>query len=261
MKKILPFVFTFCFLSISVSAQTTVVILGTAHFATSSMNADTLYNMICRIRPDVILPELDTSLMDVDGNYKGKALKDTGNEHRASLKYKEINPNVTFREFDIAYRNAYYRQHNTFVNENKSFNSIDSLFRNGLLSNENIDIISKLYKLNDSLNHMYNSPLKVLNSITYANLARDREFWLYKKVPEVFQSTVAVNKWYAFVKEDADFWDIRNHAMISNILGYIDIFKGKRIMVLTGAMHKYYLTDGLVPKEGEYKFKLTAIPE
>jgi hypothetical protein len=262
MKTTLRFLFTFSLLIKFVAAQTTVTILGTAHFATQGMNADTLYQMICRIKPDVILQELDASLMDAKGNYKGRILKDTGNEHLASLRYKVIHPDVVFREFDIAYRNAYYRQHNTFANENKSSRSLDSLFSRGLLSRKNLDIISKLYHLNDSLNRMYyDSQLRFLNSPAYMSLAREREFWLYTKLPEVFESTPALHKWHAFEKDDADFWDVRNHAMINNILGYVGTFKGKKIMVLTGAMHKYYLTEGLQPKQAKYHFKLLDLPQ
>jgi hypothetical protein len=243
------------------TAQTIVTIIGTAHFKTSSFDADTLYKILNAIKPDVILQELDTALMDHDGNYKGRAILDTGNEHIASVRYKRTNTNVIFRPFDIAGRSVYYSSHNTFANENKLWKDIDSLFKKGEISKDNMQIVSVLYAANSTLNILYDMNVKTLNSKDYMRMAAFGEDWLYNKQLEVIAGTPGLKRWYDFFKDDGDFWATRNHAMINNILGYIKTFKGKKIVVLTGAMHKYFLTDSLDTMQSQYQFKLMELPD
>jgi hypothetical protein len=52
-----------------------------------------------------------------------------------------------------------------------------------------------------------------------------------------------------------NFWRERNEKMASNIIEYIQEYPGKRIVVLTGLFHKYYLMDLLfqVPQRDLFK--------
>jgi hypothetical protein len=43
-------------------------------------------------------------------------------------------------------------------------------------------------------------------------------------------------------------WDSRNRIMADRILTYIDQHPGRTILVHTGALHKYYLQDLLIPQ-------------
>lgn len=248
-------VFTFSF------AQTTLTIIGTAHERTNHFTSDTLLQMLIKIKPDVILQELDTALMDSQGNYKGRATADKGNEHVASMAYKNLYPKVVFRQFDIEDRSFYYSRHNTFAMENKLSISVDSLFSNGLLSDRNLQIISSLYKINGELNTMYGMDIHILNSKKYMKLAASRQDWMYNRQLEVIGSTPALKQYYDFYKDDGDFWIRRNKAMIHNIASYLKEFKGKKIVVLTGATHKYFLTDGLSPLQSRLDFKLLDLPD
>jgi hypothetical protein len=49
--------------------------------------------------------------------------------------------------------------------------------------------------------------------------------------------------------------------MVTNIANYTKLFKGKTIVVLTGASHKYYLTNGLEPMQSKLNFKLNDLPQ
>lgn len=57
-------------------------------------------------------------------------------------------------------------------------------------------------------------------------------------------------------KRAGDFWDIRNITMAKNILTMTQKFQGKKIVVLNGFFHRYYLKSILSEKEEEYNFKL-----
>jgi hypothetical protein len=93
------------------------------------------------------------------------------------------------------------------------------------------------------------------------NLAAFKQYWMYDKQLEVIANTPDLRKYYDFYKDDGDFWVRRNKAMINNITAYLKEFKGKKIVVLTGAMHKYFLTAGLEPLQDKLDFELTALPE
>jgi len=48
-----------------------------------------------------------------------------------------------------------------------------------------------------------------------------------------------------------DYWELRNKKMCQNIARALNDNNGKTIIILTGLMHKYYLTDFLKQKEME----------
>ena len=242
-------------------AQTRLTIIGTAHEPTPHFNSDTLFDLLKKIKPDVILMELDTNLMDNQGNFKRWAINDVGNEHIASVRYRDIHPKVLFRPFDIAGRSVYYQNNNTFNKENSLFHSLDSLYGKKALSSQNMQIVADYYAVNDSLNKLYYERVYVLNSKMYMDLAARRQYGQYNKLLHVVATTPELSGWYDFFKDDADFWDVRNHAMINNILNYIKTFRSENIVVLTGAMHKYYLNDSLRSKQAAYHFKLVDFPE
>jgi hypothetical protein len=243
------------------SAQTNITIIGTSHEKTHHNNADSILTVLKKIKPDLILLELDTALMDEKGNFKGRAINNTGNEFAASRIYKELNNNVILRRFDIEGRSAYYDQHKTFAMENKLGHAIDSLFNSHLLDETSMQIISRYYKMNQSLNELYDSDLKTLNSKEYTKLAGARQYGLYQELLAVIDRTPQLKTYYDFQKEDGDFWTVRNKAMADNITQYVKQFKGKNIVVLTGAMHKYKLIGYLEDLQASFNFKLNDLPQ
>ena len=52
------------------------------------------------------------------------------------------------------------------------------------------------------------------------------------------------------------FWEDRNIFMSRRILQHIKIHSGKKIVILTGLMHKYFLYDLLKPESVPFAFKL-----
>lgn len=42
---------------------------------------------------------------------------------------------------------------------------------------------------------------------------------------------------------EIQFWKERNDYMVKQILNYLKLYKGKKIVILTGVNHKYYLQD------------------
>lgn len=259
-KTIVTLLLFFGFYAISL-AQTNVTIIGCSHVRTKNFNADTLLNVLNKIKPGVILMELDTTLMDDQGNFKGRAITNTDNEIVAAKTYKQANKNVILRHFDIENRSEYYANHNTFAMENKLGNKMDSLYRNHLLDDSSMKIMSFYYKTNQDLNNMNQSDIKTLNSKSYMQLSEFRERMLYQKWLEVIGRTRSLREYYDFQKEEGEFWKRRNKVMTGNVLKATQGFYGKTIVVLTGAMHKSLLVGYLEGLQAPMHFQLNDLPQ
>jgi hypothetical protein len=243
--------FTFCVLlfclNYETNAQTSLTIIGTVHNKITHINADTILRVLYSLKPDLILMELDTSLMDEVGNYKKIDPKNiNSNENEAAERYKEAN-HVLLRRFDVVYRNKYYKDHNTFAKEAQMGKMIDSLFQHNALNDTSWFIVSSLYQANQILSNIDHMQLLDVNSEYYINMTEFRQNWLYRKELGMIKNNPELKSWYPFFKDDADFWEMRNATIVKNIAAYTKEFNGKRIVVLIGGYHKYALLDGLRP--------------
>ncbi len=239
-------------------AQTHVTIIGTAHSQTPKFSPDSILNVLNKIKPDVILMELDTSLMDDKGNYKLGQMG--GNEAIATRNYKAEHGDLIVRRFDLENRNAYYTTHNTFALERKLGHTIDSIYHYKGFSAADKQKIDSVYHMYQEDNRMSQLDIYTMNSKAFMDMSAKKQYWMYVKELEVVGNNPALKPYYDFYKDDGEFWIRRNKRMTENIIGYVNEFKGKKIVVLTGATHKYILTDNLKPLQSKQHFKLLDLP-
>lgn len=249
-KKLLFIIFIL--LPFVLKAQTYVTVIGVVHNPTDNINSHDLYKELNKIKPDIILLELDNSLM----SSKGEFLKSfNGLEFDAAKRLSKDYP-VIFRPFDYKDRNKFYKDNNIFDQENKMGYSLDSAYRSKSLGNESSYKYENFLKVNDILNTINNGTLQDINSITAQKTSELRQSINYDDILTVLNSTKSLNRWSTFWKQDGDFWTFRNKSMLDNILSYCNEFKGKKIVVLTGGMHKYKLIRGLTENAKTYNLIL-----
>ncbi|MCC9136782.1 hypothetical protein ACFSKU_10240 [Pontibacter silvestris] len=72
MKNLLMTLFTLliAFYSFGQQKETEITVIGTIHQAASNFNPDTLYEILERIKPDIILIEIDSSFFTEDFRFK-----------------------------------------------------------------------------------------------------------------------------------------------------------------------------------------------
>jgi len=98
------------------TGKSLIYIIGTDHRELENFNSDSILYALCKIQPDVIALEGDSSLFDNQFNFKfsppfklsiayGKASFE--NEGKASLNYRIIDKDVQLRPFDISNRSAF----------------------------------------------------------------------------------------------------------------------------------------------------------
>ncbi|MFD1256427.1 hypothetical protein ACFQ3S_06425 [Mucilaginibacter terrae] len=257
MKRRVTFCFIFCSLTILAHAQTRLRIIATVHNPTKYITQDSLIKVLEAFKPDIILMEWDTSLIDDKGNIKlTKQQMANSLEGQTAQFYIQQHPQTAIRGFDIDYRNKFYKEHNTFSNEIKMGNLIDSMYKKNLLNDTTWFIVNALYSANQILNNFSHMKLKDINSALCMQAASLRQTLLYKRETEIIHYNQYLKSWYSFAKENADFWELRNKIMTKNILKYIKMYPRKKIAVMVGFYHKYALIDYLKPLSINKKFVL-----
>ena len=79
------------------------------------------------------------------------------------------------------------------------------------------------------------------------------------KIKEIIDNDDNFKEYRDFYVIYEQYWDLRNKAMAQNICTYIKQNPKKRIVVLNGYFHRYYLLNELKPKQATLNFKLLDI--
>ena len=242
----------FTFSLISANGQTRLYILGTVHNPTKNYTADSILNILKRLKPDLILEELDSTFFTAD--FKLKKENKT-NEAVGVEKYISAYP-TPIRPYEISGRNEYYRMHNTFKLEKESFNKLSSIKRR--LDSHQRKMYSDFLELNKKLRIIgEKTPFDINQQSTY-DLVENRQRLMYKDFLKIYEAREELKDFREFYKENGDYWDRRNKTMSENIISFInmDDFRNKTIVVLTGFYHKYYLLNELRQKQERHKFTI-----
>ena len=86
-----------------------------------------------------------------------------------------------------------------------------------------------------------------------------RQEYAYHKIPQILNTKELSDDLEKFLPAHMSYWDIRNMAMVKNIVNHIKNNPNKRIVVLTGYYHRYYLIDELKKLEKEFNFSVRPI--
>ena len=134
---------------------------------------------------------------------------------------------------------------------------IDSLYQAGALSPEENEMVKAYRELTEQLNAIAAKPPIHFNNAETDSICRQRQDFQHKGLTRITnQRQEFANRFVT--KPDgekisyrdgyqlwADFWDLRNKTMARNILNIARQNPGRRIVVLTGFSHRYYLLQEL----------------
>jgi hypothetical protein len=246
--------------SLYAQSPATVIIIGVNHGETRYMNTDSLLQILQSIKPHVILDEMqypsgyytrDKQLRNPPLTYRIRAKLGIGRkispEKRVLYAYRKKDPAIIIKPFDIYIENRkdyvlkdrkWDKQFIEIVNNDTYANSFSpyqqALFQEyARLHNYLYDLVQQTYltmnqpDVSDSLRKMVSLSDPFIRSI--------------------LDSVPAASSLKPFYEMNSAFWKERNETMAKNILDYIKEYPGKRIVVLTGLLHKYYLEDLLRP--------------
>ncbi|WP_114790415.1 hypothetical protein U0035_14145 [Niabella yanshanensis] len=231
-----------------------VTIMGNVHYPSKQFNADTLETALERIKPDIILLELDSSLFNktFDDQYRLKYAS-RENEPVAVARYIQTHPATTAVPFDFENRDAYRKEKGIKQGQNKIEKLLDSLYNNKLLSKDQSETVENYYALTKTLNAYAEKPIAEFNSLYTDSIAKLRQYYQHHEIKKLIDqrkefiqrfvttSSGVTISWRDAYKNLSDFWDLRNKTMAQNIIRVADKYPAKRIVVLTGFFHRYYL--------------------
>jgi hypothetical protein len=228
--------------------QKRVWLIGTAHEEKKYVNADSLLRVLNRIKPDLILLELESKHFTKEFKFDTAtySLKDylVRNENSASYMYQQQR-GIQLRPFDIEGRHAFYEKEHYLERENKMFAEMMNLYKSNKLSAAcKADFELLLLALTNYANLSFGS-LKELNSDVSTRFIALKSAVDLELMLSIVKRTKDLAKWLAFAELRKSYWQKRNTVMCENIVRYSSEFDGKRIVVLVGNDHKYILKDML----------------
>ncbi|MES2487902.1 MAG: hypothetical protein V4581_18385 [Bacteroidota bacterium] len=265
MKKLLILLLMLGINPILKAQKTDVVVIGNVHRPMPNYNADTLFNILVKIKPDIILHEMDSTFFTENFDFIGPSNE---NEQNASIKYRTVNPAVMIRPFEFEGRTQYRLDTGIKQSENPTMQLLDSLYAAGSFTKEDRATIAEYKRLTEQLNAFGFKYGKDFNNKTTDSISKLRQYYQHYKIRGVINGnkafsgkfvTTATNKTISFAEgynRFCDFWDMRNKAMANNILAIVRSNPGKKIVVLTGYFHRYYLLELLHKAQDDSKFNI-----
>lgn len=235
----------------SVSSQrqkTEIVIVGgihQAHHKNSKYSPDVLKEIILSLKPDLILNELPLSLVDPNGRPIHRDRKTSPESWATDTVATQLG--IRQVPFDRPDRQENFKKTNYFKREKKSNKLIKKWWRH-LEKEPPSSLNAKIARLwrQASLAEFLlfeNGCPEVINSEAHDSVVRIRFSLWHDITPMILQKYPD----FKTLMDDCHFfrdqWNERNRIMADNIIKAAKEYPGKRLVIITGATHRYILRD------------------
>jgi hypothetical protein len=227
----------------SSSAKTAVLIIGTIHSGNRHITPKSLSKALNDFNPDIVLIEQDKDFKPVFGLFAAYWLRIARPpmEQLAEQRFYRKNKHIPILGYDtlIRARKEYIRKLIRIIN---SFH--DSLHHARMDEADSLRYADYVSRYNRSYDLYMNGTLAMINTDTvYMREAdlRSREESLILLASKYISDKQLIEDYQAEVL----FWTARNDYMVKKILSVAAAHEGKRLVVITGLAHKYYLRDRL----------------
>lgn len=233
--------------------KTEIYVIGNIHDSVPNYHPKILFSILDKIKPDIILHEVDSEGMK---EYESdKSLK--GNEITASNLYKAKFPKTVRLPFDFEGRNQYRKDQGMVPTDNLSVKLIDSLYKAKKLAPSEAKRYENFTNTTKELMKIAELSPEHFNNAATDKIAERRQNAQYsgllkitEKRPEFAERFVVKPNgekisYRGGFKLMSGFWDLRNQTMAKNIYKTAETHPGKKIVVLTGFLHRYYLLKEL----------------
>lgn len=233
----------------SSAEKNSITLIGTIHSGNRHFGYKTLHNAINKINPDIIFIEQSNNHRQVFGLQTASFLGiwNPGIEQRALQKYMKKNKRCIIIPYDTAIQERKKYIQTLTKNTDEIMNDLATIANNGQMDkNDSLNFATYIEKRNNWFKVIYDTTLERINKPDIVEVAR----LLYQKYSPVLTGIVdkyvknlALKDW--FVKKDA-FWVERNTHMGKKITDHLHQHKGKRVIILSGLAHVYFLKDYLL---------------
>ncbi|WP_264537678.1 hypothetical protein [Flavobacterium sp. N1736] len=253
MKKILTVFICLCLNTITFAQtkKTEIYVIGVVHDKSKILDPDKLFEILNTIKPDILLQENDSQQIK---EYFDE-IRPNSNEQTATILYLKKYPNTLNLPFEFEGRNDYRKKNGMVPTDNLTIKALDSLYQNNKLNAQESAIYKKYADANIQLRAYTTREFKDMNSKVFDSINKNRQYIQHKELPKITANNDYFKNKFV-VKPNGEkislsegyqlwcnFWDLRNNSMAINIIKQANNYPGKRIVVLTGVQHRYYLKE------------------
>lgn len=267
MKRTLLIILTSILFGCNVNTRNTskeLTILGTVHYPTSGVNADSVYQALNKVMPEVILLERDSAAFDNDFR---PLFKDEENETIAILRFLEENPNVLIRPIEFEGRDEFRDKTGLYPQANEVYQKLNELSRSDSFSEQEQQVWDRFVFYWIKLDSLAAISLKAINTEFSDSILDSAKYYQYTKMKEIVEKHNEFNEMMLDSRGDSvslrayfEKWERfehygRNNAMAENIIETINNLPNKTYVVMVGYNHRYYLKKAIEAKAPEIKIK------
>lgn len=234
-------------------SKTEIYVIGNIHDSVPNYHPKILFDILDKVKPDIILHEVDTQGMK---DYEN-GIKITENEIKASNDYRKKYPKTLRFPFDFEGRNQYRKDKGMVPTDNLSVKLIDSLYKAKKLAPSEVKIYESFTSITKDLMKIAELSPENFNNATTDQISEKRQNTQYSELLKIIEARPEFANRFV-VKPDgkkisyrdgfklmSGFWDLRNQTMAKNIYKIAEAYPGKKIVVLTGFLHRYYILKEL----------------
>jgi len=229
--------------------KTEIIIVGTVHKATEAYSGDTLFSILEKLQPDVILKEHPVSWSADSFLTEAKKFKNPSLETVTLVKYIERNPSVLLKYYDIADRNKFYKEIDYFEKEKELFRELRELEDNNKLDGLGEVLLERFNIFFRIIKAIAEENIRLMNSTSTDSVLSLEQEYLMDDILKLTEIVPELNKFANYVTVRKNFWEKRNRKMAEHIIEYSKDFQGKRMVVITGFEHRCLLRKHLLESE------------
>ncbi|PIF44203.1 hypothetical protein CLU96_1143 [Chryseobacterium sp. 52] len=244
--------------------KTEIYVIGNIHDSVPNYHPKILFEILDKVKPDIILHEVDSKGME---DYEN-GIRITENEIKASNSYLKKYPKTLRFSFDFEGRNQYRKDRGMVPTDNLSVKLIDSLYKAKKLAPSEVKIYEKFTNTTQELMKIAELSPENFNNVTTDQICERRQNAQYVELLKITEARPEFAKRFV-VKPNGEkisyregfklmsgFWDLRNQTMAKNIYNVAKKHPNKKIVVLTGFLHRYYILKELKRiNNGQYVIK------
>jgi len=258
--------------------QTELLIIGVNHSRTKKINYNKLYQLLKENKPDLILWEQSEDFKSVFGLRTAYRLKifSIGTEQLALQVFKKKNKTIPIIGFDTSFslrkndlkenvtKRKYRKEESIarkkYIKESIRVSNIffTKLYKNKMNNEDSISYWSYVNLHNNYIEDVFNKSLQEINLPVVYNQAKELERMesnvIIPLARKYMMDSVTLNDYIS----DLNFGKARNSYMAQKVINIVSNQAGKKIIVLTGLSHKYFLLDTL-NKQTKMNLKLVSL--
>jgi hypothetical protein len=252
---------------------TDVIIIGVKHSPSPSFNSDSLFKVVANLKPDLILIEQDSvSSTFKSGVFKPfpdwvMSLRRTFGWGKRSVVYNFLHkyyhdfPKVIIKPMDVAFNGT---DREKYIEEYLQLEEdLDVAISEAYDRKEMSDYRASVNLTRDKLGafavaRIYGS-LQDINADSTTEALRQLVILENVHFKALVDSVPSLKGFSSRVHKQLQLAEFRDEEMVQQILRYIQEYRGKRIVVVVGVLHRYYQLDKLAPKREQLNFKILDI--